>query len=47
MAERVKDSDYYQMQHFISESPWDARAGFDRVASDTSKLFGLYDRVAL
>ena len=31
VVERVVDSDYYQIQHFISESPWDARAGFDRV----------------
>lgn len=27
------------MHHFISESPWDHRVGFDRLASDTSKLF--------
>ncbi len=45
--ERVEDSDYYQIQHFISESPWDARAGFDRVAADTSQLFGSHERVGL
>lgn len=47
MVERVPDSDYYQIQHFISESPWDARAGFDRVASDTSQLFATHQRVGL
>jgi SRSO17 transposase len=47
MVERVADSDYYQVQHFISESPWDARAGFDKVASDTSVLFSSYNRVGL
>lgn len=47
MVERVIDSEYYQMQHFISESPWDARAGFDRVAADTGKLFAYHDRVGL
>ena len=47
MVERVANSDYYQIQNFISESPWDARAGFDRVASDTSKLFSAYSQVGL
>ena len=47
MVERVVDSDYYQIQHFISESPWDARAGFDRVAADTSQLFASHERVGL
>ena len=47
MVERVVDSDYYQIQHFISESPWDSRAGFDKVASDTSKLFESFDQVGL
>ncbi len=47
MVERVEDSEYYQMQHFISESPWDARAGFDKVAADTSQIFGSYERVGL
>jgi predicted acetyltransferase len=26
MSEHVGDSDYYRMRHFISESPWVARA---------------------
>jgi SRSO17 transposase len=47
MVERVKDSAYHQIQHFISESPWDARLGFDTVAEDTSKIFESYEHVAL
>jgi len=47
MVERVVDSDYYQIQHFISESPWDAMAGFDRVAVDTSQLFAAHEHVVL
>jgi SRSO17 transposase len=39
MVEQVADSEYYSIQHFISESPWDARACFDSVARDTDKLF--------
>ena len=47
ITERVTDSEYSQIQHFISESPWDARVGFDTVAEDTSKVLESYDRVAL
>jgi SRSO17 transposase len=47
MTERVADSEYNQIQHFISESPWDARLGFDTVAQDTGKIFESYDSVAL
>jgi SRSO17 transposase len=47
MVERVVDSEYYSIQHFISESPWDARVGFDKVAFDTSKIFESYSEVAL
>lgn len=47
MVERVKDSAYYSLQHFISESPWDARKGFDKVAQDTSALFEPYEQVGL
>lgn len=32
MTEKVADSDYDQIHHFISESPWDARAVMDMVA---------------
>src|SRR5215212_8755751 len=47
MTERVRDSEYNQIQHFISESPWDARLGFDTVAEDTNKVLESYDCVAL
>ena len=36
MCERVTDSNYNQIQHFISESPWDYRPAFDSVAKGTS-----------
>lgn len=39
MVEHVSESEYYSIHHFISESPWDARAGFDSVAKDTSSIF--------
>lgn len=47
MIERVADSEYYSIQHFISESPWDARACMDKVARDTSALLSCYGSVAL
>ena len=47
MSERVVESEYNRIQHFISEWPWDARLGFDKVAKDTSKVFESYERVAL
>jgi SRSO17 transposase len=48
--ERISEemfADYHQMQHFISDSPWDHRALIDQVARDVSaslpqrKLTGL------
>jgi len=48
--ERISEemfADYHQMQHFISDSPWDHRALIDQVAQDVScslpnrKLTGL------
>ena len=47
MVEHVMDSDYNRIQHFISESPWDARVGFDKVARDTNEVFKEFDQVAL
>ena len=37
MCERVTDSEYHQIQHFISESPWDWRESFDSVANGISR----------
>jgi SRSO17 transposase len=39
MCEKVEDSNMQNLQHFISNSPWDAEAVMRRVASDTDKLF--------
>lgn len=39
MCEKVEDSNMQNLQHFISNSPWDAGAVMRRVASDTDKLF--------
>ena len=36
MCERVVDSQYHQIQHFISESPWQWRPAFDSVATGIS-----------
>jgi SRSO17 transposase len=45
MSEMVKDADYHQIQHFISESPWNARTVMDSVAEDTNKLFSDFEEV--
>ena len=47
MVEQVAESGYYSIQHFISESPWDARAAFEPVARDTDKIFEGYPVVCL
>jgi len=47
MCERVQDSEYNRMQHFISESPWDARKVLDRAAMVAGEMFGPFGRVGL
>jgi SRSO17 transposase len=47
MNEQIPESEYYSMQHFISESPWDYRLGFDKVARDTTALFEDFHWVGL
>ena len=47
MSEVVVDSDYYQIQHFISESPWDARGIMNEVAHQSSELFSEFEDVYL
>lgn len=37
MCEIVKDSGYYAIQHFISESPWDHQSVMDTAAAKASK----------
>ena len=39
MSEVVSGANYNQIQHFISESPWDANKLMELVASKVSKLF--------
>lgn len=46
MAERVPDSDYQQLQHFISESPWDGLAVMHRVAEKVGQTLQLAKPVA-
>lgn len=47
MSEIVKDADYHQVQHFISESPWEARIVMDAVSTETDKLFAGFEEVCL
>lgn len=39
MTERVVDSSYQQLHHFISESPWDYKSVLTSVSKDISDLF--------
>ncbi len=39
MHERIKNSDYQSLHHFISESPWDHKPVLSAVRQDLSKLF--------
>lgn len=41
MVERVPQSDYQQLQHFISESPWDGFAVMDKVAEKVAETLCL------
>jgi len=40
MSEVVPDSDAQALHHFLTHSPWDARAVMDRVACDLDELIG-------
>ena len=39
MSEKVKDSNMQNLNHFISNSPWDSEAVMEKVAKDTNELF--------
>lgn len=39
MNERISDSEYQQLHHFISVSPWDHVPVIDAIGADISKLF--------
>lgn len=41
MAERIPDSDYDQLHHFISESPWDSFAVMDSVAEKVQETLSI------
>lgn len=47
MCEYVPDSAYHQIQHFISESPWDHRAVMDTVADEVNQLLSGFPLVGL
>lgn len=40
MIEKVPDSDYQAVQHFITHSPWEYRPVMEQVAADSSRLLG-------
>ena len=47
MCERVADSQYHQIQHFISESPWEWRPAFDSVAKGISDAMDGIGKIGL
>ncbi len=47
ICEKLPDSNYSRIQHFISESPWDAFAVMGKVANDSDELFNEFDSVGL
>ena len=47
MEEHVPEADYEALQHFISNSPWDARAVVDRVATESDAILGGTGRTGL
>lgn len=47
MCEKLPDSNYNKLQHFISESPWDAFALMQKVANDSNELFKGFNSVGL
>ena len=38
MGESLKDSEYYSLQHFISNAPWDARAVMNQVSKEVNTV---------
>jgi SRSO17 transposase len=47
MEETVPDADEQSLQHFISNSTWDARAVMNQVAADADALLGGFDDTIL
>jgi len=40
MAEAVPETDYQQLQHFLTHSPWDHQAVMQQVSAETDRLLG-------
>ena len=47
ICEKLPDNDYSKIQHFISESPWDACAVMQKVAKDSHDLLKGFNSVGL
>jgi SRSO17 transposase len=47
MEEQVAGTEYFQLQHFVSDSPWDSRPVFDKIAQDADQLLGGYSTSCL
>lgn len=47
ISEKVVDAQYHKIQHFISESPWDAHAVMGSVAEDANDLFKNFSKAGL
>ena len=47
MEETVPDADEQSLQHFISNSTWDARAVMNQVAADADAVLGGHDDTVL
>lgn len=47
ICEKLPDNNYSKIQHFISESPWDAFAVMNKVAVDTDNLLKDFESVGL
>lgn len=47
ICEHVENSNYDRIQHFISNSPWDAQAVMNKVAQETNSSFEKFPKVGL
>lgn len=47
ICEKVTDSEYHKIQHFISDSPWEAKPLMQSVAEDANDLFENFKKVGL
>jgi hypothetical protein len=47
ICEKLPGNSYSKLQHFISESPWDAFAVMQKVANDSHELYKNFNSVGL